>query len=144
MMSGLLGLIIGVILLVAIVAVFFLTIEKIVTDPLLVKIGKIVIGVIALIFVIAAAWGALFGGGGGPGMPHIDGRSLITFAVGLLIIIAVIYLLNMLISFFGFMVAELQYLLSIVALIAVIVLAGSALFGGAVPAFMTAPQGRLN
>jgi hypothetical protein len=128
-MTGLLGVIIGVILLVAIVAIFFLTIEKIVRDPLLQKIGKIVVGVIALIYVITAAWGALFGGGGG-GLPHADGRALIYFAIGLLVIIAVVFLLNMLIAFFGFMVAELQYILSIVALIAILVVAAGALFGG--------------
>lgn len=139
MFSGLLGLIIGVILLVAIIAVFFLTVEKIIADPLLQKIGKIVIGVLGLVTVIAAAWGALFGGAGGPGMPHLTGQSLITFAVGLLIIIAVVYLLNLLIGFFGFMVAELQYILSIVALIAVLVLAGTALFGGP-SVFMNLPR----
>jgi hypothetical protein len=48
-MTGLLGLIIGVILLVAIVAVFFLTIEKIVSDPLLVAELTYLLSIVALI-----------------------------------------------------------------------------------------------
>ena len=127
-MEGLLGLIVGIIILCAVVAIFFLTIEKIVGDPLLQKIGKICIGAIALVFVIVAAWGALVGGGAG-GL-RVTGMSLITFAVGLLVTIAVVYILNMAIDWFGFMVTELQYILSIVALIAILLAAGTALFGG--------------
>jgi hypothetical protein len=140
-MSGLFGLIIGVILLVAIVAIFFLTIQKIVGDPLLQQIGKIVVGVIALIAVLGALWTALFGGASA-GMPNLTGQALITFAVGLLVIIAVVYILNMLIDFFGFMPEPLKYLLSIVALIAVICVAGAALFGGEASSLMSLPQQR--
>lgn len=123
-MSGLLALIIGVILLVAVVAIFFLVIESIVKDALLQRIGKIVIGVLALVSVISAIWGALFGGGAG--IP--TGTNLIGFAVGLLIILAVVYIASIAITWFGFMVTELQYLLSLIALIAVLLVAGTTLF----------------
>lgn len=126
--NALLDFFVGVILLVAVVAVFFLTVEKIVKDPLLIKIGKVVIGALALVILIIAAWGALFGGSRGGAV--VSGAGLIYFAVGFLIVIAVVFVIDRVIAYFGFMVAELQYLLGLVALIAVLLLAGDALFGG--------------
>lgn len=127
--SALLDFFIGILLLVAAGAIFFLTIDKVVPDPLLAKIGKIVVGVLGVCLVLIFVWAVFFGGGKSMGMTPLG---LVHFAVGMLVVIAVCFILSWIINFFGFMVGELQYLLGILALIAILVLAGDVMTGGKV------------
>jgi hypothetical protein len=132
--SGLLGFIITLVVLFAIGAIFFLTIDKVVKDAFLAKIAKIVIGCLILIAFILAVAGVLgFGGGGLSASPE----SIVVFAVGVLVLIVVLYIVDL---FLGWLAANMgigapivdaiRFVITVVALIALILVAGSALIGG--------------
>ena len=90
--SSLLGFIITLIVLFAIGAIFFLTIDRVVKDGFLAKIAKIVIGCLILIAFVLAIAGVLgLGGGGLAASP----QSIVVFAVGVLVLIVVLYLVEL-------------------------------------------------
>jgi hypothetical protein len=132
--SSLLGFIISLIVLFAVGAIFFLTIDRVAKDPFLAKIAKIVIGCLILIAFVFAIAGVLgFGGGGLAASPE----SIVVFAVGVLVLIVVLYLVDL---FLGWLAANMgigapiveaiRFVITVVALIALILIAGSALIGG--------------
>jgi hypothetical protein len=134
--SSLLGFIISLIVLFAIGAIFFLTIDYVAKNPFLAKIAKIVIGCLILIAFVLAVAGVLgFGGGGLAASP----QSIVIFAVGVLVLIVVLYLVDL---FLGWLAANMgigapiveaiRFIITVVALIALILIAGSALLGGGV------------
>ena len=131
--GGLLGFIIVLIVLFAIGAIFFLTIDYVAKNALLAKIAKIVVGCLILIaFVIAIAGVLGFGGGLGasPG-------SIVVFAVAVLVLIVVLYLIDL---FLGWLAANMglgapiveaiRFVITAVAIIALVLVAGNALIGG--------------
>ncbi len=132
--SSLFGFIIGIIVLFAIGAIFFLTIDRVAKDPFLAKIAKIVIGCLILIALVLAVAGVLgFGGGGLAASP----QSIVTFAVGVLVLIAVLYLIDLFLGWLGpnmglagGVVEAIRFIVTVVALIAMILIAGAALVGG--------------
>jgi hypothetical protein len=132
--SSLLGFIISLIVLFAIGAIFFLTIDRVAKDPFLAKIAKIVIGCLILIAFVLAIAGVLgFGGGGLTASP----QSIVVFAVGVLVLIVVLYIVDL---FLGWLAANMgigapiveaiRFVITVVALIALILIAGTALVGG--------------
>jgi hypothetical protein len=131
--SSLLGFLITLIVLFAIGFIFFLAIDKVVKDAFLAKIAKVVIGCLILIAFILAVAGVLGFGGGVTATP----ASIITFAVGVLVLVVVLYLVEL---FLGWLAANMgigativdaiRFVITVVALIALILVAGSALIGG--------------
>jgi hypothetical protein len=94
---------------------------------------KIVIGCLILIAFVLAIAGVLGFGGGVTASPE----SIIIFAVGVLVLVAVLYLVDL---FLGWLAANMglgapiveaiRFIITVVALIALILIAGSALIGG--------------
>jgi hypothetical protein len=131
--SGLLSFLITLIVLFAIGFIFFLAIDRVVKDAFLAKIAKVVIGCLILIAFIIAIAGVLGLGGGVSASPG----AIITFAVGVLVLIVVLYLVEL---FLGWLAANMgigapivdaiRFVITVVALIALILVAGSALIGG--------------
>ena len=132
--SSLLGFIISLIVLFAVGAIFFLTIDKVAREPFLAKIAKIVIGCLILIAFVMAIAGVLgFGGGGLTASP----QAIVMFAVAVLVLIVVLYLvewfLNWLAANMGIstpIVDAIRFIITVIAIIALILVAGSALIGG--------------
>jgi hypothetical protein len=133
--SSLLGFIVSIIVLFGVGTIFFLTIDRVAKDAFLAKIAKIVIGCLILIAFVFAIAGVLgFGGGGLTASP----QSIVVFAVGVLVLIVVLYLVDLFLNWLAAnmgigapIVAAIRFVITVVALIALILIAGSALIGGA-------------
>lgn len=126
--SGLFDFLIACVGLALVVFLFFLAIDKIGPDEFFKKVAKVAIGGVALIAFLVAAKGVLFGGGGGLAVTPFG---IIQFAIGLLVAMVVVYLLYLLIDFFGVPFKDpIKYVVGAVVLIALLVLAGQVLFGG--------------
>ncbi len=133
--SGLLGFLISLIVLFAVGAIFFLAIDRVAKDAFLAKIAKIVIGCLILIAFIIAIAGVL--GFGGGGLAAASPQAIVTFAVAVLVLVVVLYLIEL---FLGWLAANMgigapivdaiRFVITVVALIALILVAGSALIGG--------------
>lgn len=132
--SGLLDFIVTLIVLGGIAAMFFLVIDKVSPDATFTKLAKVAIGVVILIVLILAVKAVLFGGG--PAVA-LSGHGLIMFAIGAIVVLVVLYLLNLVLDWFGAQVGlanfstAIKYVIAACALIALLVVADSALFGGA-------------
>jgi hypothetical protein len=131
--SGLLGFIVTLIVLFAIGAIFFLTIDRVVKDAFLAKIAKIVVGCLILIAFVLAIAGVLGFGGGLSASP----QSIVIFAVGVLVLIVVLYLVDLFLGWLGpnmglgsGIVEAVRFVITVIALIALILVAGNALIGG--------------
>ena len=132
--SGLLGFLVTIVVLFAVGAIFFLTIDRVAKDAFLAKIAKIVVGCLILIGLIVAIAGVLgLGGGGVSASP----QSIVMFAVAVLVLIVVLFLIDL---FLGWLAANMgltppvvqaiNFVITVVALIALILVAGDALIGG--------------
>jgi hypothetical protein len=132
--SGLLGFLITIIVLFAVGAIFFLTIDRVAKDPFLAKIAKIVVGCLILIAFIIAIAGVLgFGGGGVSATP----QSIVIFAVAVLVLIVVLFLIDLFLTWLAAnmglsppIVQAVSFVITVIALIALILVAGDALIGG--------------
>jgi hypothetical protein len=132
--SSLLGFIISLIVLFAVGTIFFLTIDRVARDAFLARIAKIVIGCLILIAFVLAIAGVLgFGGGGLAASP----QSIVVFAVGVLVLVVVLYLVDLFLNWLGpnmgmapNIVEAVRFIITVVALIALILIAGAALIGG--------------
>jgi hypothetical protein len=132
--SGLLGFLITIIVLFAVGAIFFLTIDRVAKDAFLAKIAKIVVGCLILIAFIIAIAGVLgFGGGGVSASP----QSIVIFAVAVLVLIVVLFLIDLFLTWLAAnmglappIVQAVSFVITVVALIALILVAGDALIGG--------------
>lgn len=128
--SGLMDFLIAVVGLCLVVGLIFLAIDRIAPDEGSKKIARWAVGGVALITFLVAIKGVLFGGGGGLA---VTAGGLIQFAIGLLVLLVVIYLIYMVIDFLApgapFNV-PIKYVIGTIALIAILVLAQQVLFGG--------------
>jgi hypothetical protein len=130
-MSGLLGFIVSMILLLGVGAIFFLTIDGIAKDALLAKIAKIAVGCILLIaFILSVA--AVLGLGGSAFAASPGG--IITFAIGVLVLLAVLYIVDLILGWIGSMmgvgepiVTAVRYIITVIALICLLLLAAAAM-----------------
>lgn len=127
--SALFDFLIAVIALVAIVTLIFYAMDKIAPDETFKKIARVAVGVVALIAFLVACKNVFFGGGG---TLSTGGVQLIEFAIGLIVLLVVWYIVSIVIDFFGFWATELKYVLGAVVLIVLLVLAERALFGGGI------------
>jgi hypothetical protein len=131
--SSLVGFLVSIIVLFAVGAIFFLTIDRIVKDAFLAKIAKIVIGCLILISFVLAVAAVLGLGGGFSASP----QSIVIFGVGVLVLIVVLYLVNLFLDWLApnmgmspGIVEAIRFVITVVALIALILIAGAALLGG--------------
>jgi hypothetical protein len=132
--SSLLGFVVSLIVLFAIGAIFFLTIDKVAKDAFLAKIAKIVVGcliLIAFVFAIASVLGL-----GGVGLAATP-MSIVVFAVGVLVLVVVLYLVDIFLNWLGpamgmtpGIIEAVRFVIAVVAIIALVLVAGSALIGG--------------
>lgn len=126
--SALMDFFIGLLIIAAEVWLFFLALPRISPDETFTQIGKVVVGVVALIIVLIAVKNVLFGGGGGVAL---SGGGLIRFGIGLIVVLIVVFLLYMAVDYFIPQFAvPVKYVIGGVALIALLYLMGSVLAGG--------------
>ena len=120
---------IAVIGLCLIVALFYLAIDKLAPDPFMNKVARWTVGGIALIVFLLAVKAVLFGGGGALA---VTPWGILQFAIGLLVLIVVLYLVYMVIDYLAPppFAAPVKFVIGALALIALLVLAGQVLFGG--------------
>lgn len=132
--SSLLGFIVSLIVLFAVAAIFFISIDRVAKDAFLARIAKIAVGCLVLIvFVLAIAAVLGLGGAAAP----ISPSGILVFAVGVLVLVVVLYLIDLFLSWLApqlgmaaGIVSAIQYVVSAVALIALLYVAGNALLGG--------------
>lgn len=132
--SGLLGFLVSLILLFGVAAIFFLTIDRVAKDAFLATIAKIAVGCLLLIaFLLAIANVLGFGGTAFSTSP----MGIIIFAVGVLVLVVVLYIIDVVLDWIaanmglaGTVATVIKFVISVVALIALLLLAGNALLGG--------------
>ena len=127
--SALMDFLIAIIGLCLIVALFFLAIEKISPDEFFKKVARYAIGGVALIAFLLAVKGVLFGG---TGAISVTPMGLIQFAIGLLVVMVVLYLVYLVVDFLApdpFRI-PIKYVVGAIALISLLILAQGVLFGG--------------
>ena len=132
--SGLIDFIITLLVVFGTAALFFVAIDRAAPDPLMKKIGQIAVGVLLGVIVLLAVKAVLFGGGGAISM---GGRGIIVFAIGIIVLFVVLFLLDKVLQAAGswgipgWIVEIVRYVVFAVALIALLVLADRTFFGGA-------------
>ncbi len=114
--------------LVLIVGLIFLAIVMIEAPEGFKKIARLAVGGIALLVFLVAVGGAL--GFGGSGVITLNPMNLIEFAIGVIVVLVVVYIATRVVAYFGVLVAEINYVLGAVALIVILIMAGRAIFGG--------------
>lgn len=126
--SALFDFLIAIVLLCIVVGIFFLTIDRIAPDDFFKKVAKWAIGGIALIAALFALRAVLFGGAGGV---EIRPLGLLAFAVGILVALVVLYLVNLAIDYFAPdpWKTHIKYVLGAIVLIALLMLAAQTVFG---------------
>ena len=112
-----------------IVALFFLAIDRIAPDPFFNKVARYAVGGVALLAFLVAVKSVLFGGAGGM---SVTPYGIIQFAIGLLVVMVVLYLIYLVIDKIAppEFAAPVKYVIGAIALIALLVLAAQVLFGG--------------
>lgn len=129
--SGLFDFAIAIIVMIAVGVMFFLGLDRIVKDETFKKIAKIAVGVVLVILFLFALKGVLFGGGAAALLNY---AGLIPFAIGLIVLLFVVAVVEIAIEKFGGVVgswiAVAQLLLAAIAVIALLVLADKTLMGG--------------
>lgn len=131
--SALFDFLITIVVVAGVVALFFAVIDKVSPDASFSKIAKIAIGLVALVLVLLACKAVLFGGGA-PGAT-LNGRGLLEFACASIVVLLLLYLVNLALDWFGAAAglqpwaAAIKYVIAALALIALLVVAGDALFG---------------
>ena len=131
--SGLMDFLISLVVLGIVVALIFLALEKISPDEFFKKIAKYAIGGVALVLVLFAVKAVLFGGGGAVVMNPLG---LLSFAIGLIVLLVVLYLVYLAIDYFApeGWVVPIKYVVGAIAIIAILVLAQQVMMGGGSPA----------
>src|SRR4029077_9138822 len=130
--SALIDFVIALIVICGTGALFFLTIDRVAPDALLNKIAKIAIGIVLAVVILLAVKSLLFGGGGGP---VVSAGGIIGFAIGVIVILVLLFLIDMVLKWLGtqmgdWLISIIRYLVFAVALIALLVLADRTLFSG--------------
>lgn len=129
--SALIDFVITLVVLVGTGALFFIAIDKAAPDPLMNKVGKIAVGVVIAVVLLLAIKGLLFGGGA----LVLSGGSIIGFAIGVIVILVLLFLVDFVLTWLGAQIGEgvagvIRYLVFAIALIALLILADRSFFGG--------------
>jgi hypothetical protein len=128
--SALMDFLIAVVGLCIIVYLIFLALDFIAPDERFKLIARYAVGGTALLVFLVAIKGVLFGGGAG-GMA-ITPLAVIEFAIGLIVVMVVLYIIYMVVDFLapGNLAIPIKYVIGAIALIAILIIAEKALFGG--------------
>jgi len=127
--SALMDFLIAVVGLVLVVGLVFLAIDYLAPDERFKKIARWAVGGVALIVFLVAIKGVLFGGGAGT--MGFSPNGLIEFAIGLLVVLVVVFIIYAVVDFLAPAFAmQIKYVIGAIALIAILVVAQRALFGG--------------
>lgn len=137
--SALFDFLIALVVLGGAMLLFMYAIDGISPNPLFSKLAKLAIGVAALVALLFAVKGVLFGGGGALAVSPLG---VIYFAIGIIVVLVVIYLVKLLVAQFApAPYAEpILFVIGAIALIALLGLAASVLFGGG--PFLSGVSGR--
>lgn len=114
--------------LVIIVVLIFTAIEMVQAPDGFKRIARFAVGGAALLIFLVAVGGAL--GMGGAGMVRVTPASVIEFAIGLVVLLAILYLATIIIGYFGVFVTEINYVIAAIAIIVILILALRAITGG--------------
>jgi hypothetical protein len=126
--SALFDFFIALILLCGAVGLFFYAIEGMSPDALFTKIARLAVGLVAVVVFLYAIKGVFFGGGG---TVTVTPLGVITFAIGILVVLLVIYVAKAAIAFFlPQFAAPAMYIIGGVALIVLLGLFAQIFFGG--------------
>lgn len=128
--SALFDFMITVIVLVATGVIFFTVIDKASPDPTMNKVAKVAVGTVFAVVLLIALKGLLFGGGA----LALSAGGIITFAIGVIIVLLVLYFLDVGIQYLaGLIGATLANMIKVVVfaviLIALLVLVDQTMFG---------------
>jgi hypothetical protein len=128
--SGLMDFLIAVVGLCIIVYLIFLALDFIAPDERFKMIARYAVGGTALLVFLVAIKGVLFGGGAGA--MAITPVAVIEFAIGLIVVMVVLFIIYYVIDFMapGNLSIPIKYVVGALALIAILVVAEKALFGG--------------
>ena len=127
--SALFDFLIALVVLGGAVALFMAAIDGISPNALFTKIAKIAIGIAALVALLVAIKGVFFGGGGAM---TVSPLGIIYFAIGIIVVLVVMYLVKR----FIVLICPLPwsepilFVIGAIALIALLGLAASTMFGG--------------
>ncbi len=128
MAAAFINFLIAVVGLAIIVGMIFLALDRIAKDAFLKQIGKIAVGGCAVLILLIDLRAVFVGGGAGAG---IAPAALIEFAIGVIVLIAIFYLIDMAVTaWLPQWSGVINYVLSVLMLILLLVLAEKALFGG--------------
>lgn len=127
--SALFDFFISIIGLIGVFYMIYIALDGIVPDARMKQIARIALGIAGTILALVMIKSVLFGGGGGP---VITPSNVIEFAIAIIVIYVVFYVLNLLIDWIALaaLAPILKYVLAAVVLIAMLVAAERALFGG--------------
>jgi hypothetical protein len=127
--SALIDFLISVIGLIGIFYMIYVALDGIVPDARMKQIARIALGIAGAILALLMIKAVLFGGAGGP---TITPAQVIEFAIAIIVIYAVFYILNLLIDWISLpaLAPILKYVLAAIILIAMLIAAEKALFGG--------------
>src|SRR5258708_24175350 len=126
--SALMDFLITIVGLCLVVGIIFKALDFIAPDERFKTIARYAVGGVALIAFLVAVKAVLFGGGGTLAVTPVG---LIDFAIGLIVLMVVLYIIYMVIAFLAPPFAvQLKYIIGAIALIALLVIADRALFGG--------------
>lgn len=133
--SALFDFLISLVALMGAVGLFMYAIEGLSPNALFTKIARVAVGVAALIALLLAIKGVFFGRGG----LVIPPLGIIYFAIGIIVVLVVMYLVRMAVEAWLPEYAEpILFVVGALALIALLGLAATALFGG--PVLGSAPR----
>lgn len=127
--SALMDFLIACVGLCIIVYMIFLALDFIAPDERFKQIGRYAVGGVALLVFLVAIKGVLFGGGGGM---NISPGGIIEFAIGLIVVMVVLYIIYMVVDRLApaELAVPVKYVIGAIALIAILIVAERALFGG--------------
>jgi hypothetical protein len=127
--SALMDFLIGLVALGVAVAIAFLAIDRIGRDDFFKRIAKLAIGGLAAILLIAAV-SAVFFGGGRAGLA-ITPVGLVNFAVGVIVVVVVLYVIDLFLGWAQLPFTDaISYVIGAIALIAILLVANQVLLGG--------------
>src|SRR5712671_79540 len=129
--SALVDFLIAVVGLCIIVYLIFLAIDFLSPDDRFRMFGRYAVGGAALLIFLFAIKGVLFGGGSGAGVA-VTPIGIIEFAIGLIVVMVVIYIIYIVIDRLAppDLAVPVKYVIGAIALIAILVLAERVLLGG--------------
>lgn len=127
--SALMDFLIACVGLCIIVYLIFLALDFIAPDERFKQIGRYAVGGVALLVFLVAIKGVLFGGGGAMAISPVG---IIEFAIGLIVVMVVLYIIYMVVDQLapGGLAVPIKYVIGAIALIAILIVAERALFGG--------------